>query len=179
MKKFILSIFAIIGLSFVLCNKTYAVDDVVFNIDANSTFPVVICENRQACSDFTYIKFEPVPASAPTNTNNSYFSVPGLYGTRIPTFTTSLFDITSNYINGISLTSFSSYLSSLKITLTDSISSNCPEPTPPDPCVPDENSHYVQAVMDSFWNYHTAFAGSVVALIAIFLVYRLLKGRLR
>ena len=38
---------------------------------------------------------------------------------------------------------------------------------------------YSNLVVDSFWQYHTAFAGSVVALIAIFLVYRLLKGRLR
>ena len=38
---------------------------------------------------------------------------------------------------------------------------------------------YSQLVVDSFWQYHTAFAGAVVAIIAIFLVYRLIKGRLR
>lgn len=38
---------------------------------------------------------------------------------------------------------------------------------------------FVDTIMDSFWQYHVAFAAAIVPLIAIFLVYRLLKGRLR
>lgn len=68
------------------------------------------------------------------------------------------------------------FSSNVTFTLMESLPSNTPDCPP---CIQDENSHYVQVVMDSFWNYHTAFAGSVVALIVIFLVYRLIKGRLR
>lgn len=45
--------------------------------------------------------------------------------------------------------------------------------------VPSDLPPYSQLVVDSFWQYHTAFAGAIVAIIAIFLVYRLIKGRLR
>lgn len=38
---------------------------------------------------------------------------------------------------------------------------------------------FVQIIIDAFWQYHVYFAGAVVSLIAIFLVYRLLRGRLR
>lgn len=38
---------------------------------------------------------------------------------------------------------------------------------------------YVNVVIEAFWQYHIAFAQCAAALIAIFLVYRLLKGRLK
>ena len=50
--------------------------------------------------------------------------------------------------------------------------------------VPQENittelAPYSDLVVDSFWQYHKAFASAVAAIIVIFLVYRLLKSRLK
>lgn len=42
-----------------------------------------------------------------------------------------------------------------------------------------ELTPYSNLVVDSFWQYHKAFAGAVAGIIVIFLVYRLLKGRLK
>ena len=42
-----------------------------------------------------------------------------------------------------------------------------------------EDSRFMGVVIDSFWQYHVAFASACVGIIVIFLVYRLIKGRLR
>ena len=55
-----------------------------------------------------------------------------------------------------------------------------PEPCPePEPCPDCETPPFVQIVVDAFWKYHVAFAAAVPAILVIFLVYRLIKGRLR
>lgn len=43
----------------------------------------------------------------------------------------------------------------------------------------EENSQFMGVVIDSFWQYHVAFASASVGIIVIFLVYRIIKGRLR
>ena len=43
----------------------------------------------------------------------------------------------------------------------------------------EENSQFMGIVIDSFWQYHVAFASAIVGIIAIFLVYRIIKGRIR
>lgn len=42
-----------------------------------------------------------------------------------------------------------------------------------------EDSRFMGIVIDSFWQYHVAFASACVGIIVIFLVYRIIKGRLR
>lgn len=184
MKKLLFVLFAFFGIGLFLQNNTYADSpDFVFNIDSNSTFPLTLCSNPATndypvCHSYTFIKVEPVYAVTPTTPNNSYFSISGLYGTRVPTFVDSYYEI-NNFVTGLSISSWSSNLSSLKITFTNSISSACPEPPEPDCPDPEENSQYMNVVLDSFWKYQKAFAGAVVAIIVIFIVYRLIKGILR
>ena len=180
MKRAILVIITILCFGIFAYNNTYAVEDVVYNIDSNSTFPFSICEptGDVICSNYSFVKVEPTPAVTPSNANNSYFLLSGFYGTRVPTFTTSLFGI-GQYTPSISVSSWNSNLSSLKITLTNSVNTTCPEPPAPDCPDPSENSQFINVVLDAFWKYHTVFAGAVASLIAIFVVYRIIKGMLR
>lgn len=184
MKRFIIALMFIICFSIFSFKNTYALDDFVFDIDSTDTFPLTLCGNPASndypsCFDYSYVKFEPVNnVSGSLSVNNSVFTVSGLYGTRIPNFTTSLYSLTP--VSGLTMQSFPSYLTSLKVTFTNSVSScNCPEVEEPDCPDPEENSAFINVVLDAFWKYQKAFAGAIVAIIVIFIVYRLIKGVLR
>lgn len=160
--------------------------DVVYTLNA-STNPGVFCGGNSGvtCSDYSYLMID-------SNFIQSDFSNPGV-AINLALYA-SFSNVTTQYNQGIgfsrhivfSLSDISKLESwwvgstnvfpqdwEVKLTLTNDFE-NCPTPEPcPDPV---EAPYFVQLVIDAFWKYHVAFAGGAVAILAIFLFYRLVKG---
>lgn len=106
--------------SFIITDNTFAVNDVVYTTSyGDSQFYVCGGDSSVVCSDYSYLIFEPVPAS------NNYQAI-SFMGTniRIPTFATTFLSIPSS----LSSLSFQSgvNISSITITLTTSLPSSTP-----------------------------------------------------
>lgn len=202
MKKLVILLFTILCFSFVIVKNTYALSDITVtftNESSSASGGAQIfgssLESYEQYTEYPYLVVEISPTRT-INVSGTNVAQPfGYFRTDCQTYLIPYAGKAFYYLSHNSSTcrsnipvwngamNFASLLGdgeTLSFTLTQNVPNcNCPDPLPPEPCVHDENSHYVQVVMDSFWNYHTAFAGSVVALIAIFLVYRIIKGRLR
>lgn len=119
---FFLAFFLVLFCSFFLnTHNSFAVSDVTYNITSSDTFPYYICytsgQGTPVCSDYKYIIFNPVYSTTPTSAINTYFTVAGLYGARILTFTPTIIELKSP-VTTINFPSFSPYLSSVEVTLT-------------------------------------------------------------
>ena len=103
---------------------------------------------------------------------------------NIPVGSMIIYSLSSEYY---SLTSVNINTSNTTVVISDHIPDSliptpepCPEPEPQEPCEdPEENSQFIKVVIDAFWKYHQVFAGCVAALIAIFVLYRIIKGAFR
>lgn len=178
MKRAILAIITILCFGIFAYNNTYAVDDVVYNLDTQTSVPFYICNDDNAssphCSDYDYIV---ISADNAFNGNAYETLIGGTGNFRIPVFGYAVIQIKDSFSSyGLF---FNSIGHSFRLTLTNTIQGDCPEPPAPDCPDPSENSQFINVVLDAFWKYHTVFAGAVASLIAIFVVYRIIKGMLR
>ena len=107
--------------SFIITNNTFALNDVVYTSSyGDPQFYICGGDSSVVCSDYSYIIFDPVPAS------NNYQAI-SFMGTniRIPSFTSTFISLPSSLSSlpfqvGVNI-------SSITITLTDSLpSSNSP-----------------------------------------------------
>lgn len=200
LKKILLSCFAIFALTFLLSSNSYAVSDLVKTYD--NSFPYssdVICSD--SCSSYKYLYVE---SNLPYNGSSPYLSAS--YGGITSAFQLRALPVLYNFESYTGSDSFS-YLEMKSInnipsgvTITVTLSENNPAGgvTPEGSLsitsngtydvtnyasavvnIDSELPPYSELVVDSFWQYHTAFGGAVVAIIAIFLVYRVIRGRLR
>lgn len=186
MKRFILIIFSIIGISLFFNSDTFAVSDISVTYNSSvSQWSNVFPSCVDSClDDYSYlsVKF-----------NNPDFSVGSLRlymrfdgsnnrnliistGSSSSVYSLSYNGSANNYLQFGQTIDFSQF-GSVTFTLSDHFGQPCPDC--PDCEDPEENSRFIQVVLDAFWKYHIAFAGVAAALIAIFLIYRVLKGLLR
>ena len=186
MKKILLVLFFIFGLGLLFSHNSYAdVSDYTYNWSWSNHPSYILCggDSGRSCSDYTYVIFNP---SGTCSDNLPSFYVYGLGSSSVNNMVSPCSQVIAPIGGSILRLTGGQYLESrysgdISITLTNSISScNCPEPEPQEPCDdPEENSRFIQVVIDAFWKYHIAFAGCAAALIAIFVLYRIIKGLLR
>lgn len=198
MKKFILALFGVLPLGImVLSQDVSAVSD--YSVVQTQNVQFYVCDDSSTtiphCSDYSYLSIENTgdPYSQ-TSTgpiiNNSlygglgvsghiYLSLSGVNSIRVNGFQTPagiVGDINVTY----TLTSSVGITPTGSLTITSNGTFNVSSYAEAIIDVPYYDSPpFVQIVIDAFWQYHTYFAGAVVSLIAIFLVYRLIRGRLR
>lgn len=181
MKKLFLALVFVFGFTLVSVSDTFAVSDYSTTVDWDNVSASVLCGSNSGrdCSNYSYVKVE---SSGTCLGGGAGLYVSGFVSSGniiFPACTESIFPIPSDS-SVISLTGgrnlANNYTGSVIITLTDDIC-HCPIPEPcPDP---EENSRFIQVVIDAFWKYHIGFAGAAAAILAIFFVYRIIKGRLR
>lgn len=162
-------------------SNTYAISDYNLTWSFDSHPQTLLCggESGRSCSDYSYVIFHP--------TGTCTDGLPAFYVNGLGSFSgNSMVSPCSDIIAPINSSALrltggvyldTRYSGNIEITLTDSLSEPCPEPPPCED--PEENSTYIKVVLDAFWKYHTVFAGCVASIIAIFVVYRIIKGMLR
>lgn len=196
MKKFLFGLLFVLTFGLFSFSDTFALDDVSKTFTVSSTY-----ESNEIFSDaltrqYQYLIVTFSNPTAVTSNSNHYptgniefvYNRTRYYLDKSSALTLySLPLINTNYINikGVywnEAMNFATYLSDtdLTFTLTNNLpgyGTGCPQP---EPCEdPEENSRYINVVIDAFWKYHIAFAGAAAGILAIFFVYRIIKGRLR
>jgi len=183
MKKFLAIIISILTLSFIsLPAFADSPADIVYVIDSsNESTSYTLCDNSGSvsCSGYNYVFID----YNFTTTTNTYFNLAidnisnRVYWPKVQYNQVYSLNNPSKVGYGVAQTGLQS---GQTITITLSASQGCPACPTPEPCPePVDAPYFVQLVIDAFWKYHIAFAGGAVAILAIFLVYRVIKGRLR
>lgn len=172
-----------IGLYFV--KNASAISDYTFTIDQTTTTSTLICsndtsDNKPLCSDYQYLKIDVNSFSQGELALQARFQSPATFfafSSVNTSFSSVVYSLNSLYKIRVGGSSNLPSSYTIKLTFSENPFSDCPEPEPCPVC--SDSSAFIQIIIDAFWKYHIAFAGIVVPLIAIFLVYRLLKGRLK
>ena len=191
MKKFLAIIISILTLSFIsLPAFADSPADISITLSPSTTGSVYICggTSDNSCDGYNYLivninSGSSVRSYDSTITANFYDSSLGtIVNGRIsasPLSDSLVLSLASSDMTSLYFTK-PAWLSDGSVSIVLSTSQGCPACPTPEPCPePVDAPYFVQLVIDAFWKYHTAFAGGAVAILAIFLVYRVIKGRLR
>lgn len=162
--------------------------DISTSINASNNNNVYLCgdpnnSNSPSCSVYSYLTISVTGADPDVQGTYTarlkYNNGDVFYG--ISSRNTVIRVVLPGSVQYIYTNNWSSYFSSLPnavVTFTLSASDGCTCPSCPvcDDCT---FPPFIQAIIDVFWDYHRAFSGAVAGIIVIFLVYRLIKSRVR
>lgn len=189
MKKLSVIILTILCLTLSLVPSVYAdeVQDVSFTYTEADTSVHYLCGGTTgvSCSGYQYI-FLNFVGSDTDNTQRTLRYTMGTdvgYMTGIGVTPSSVYTLPSSfnelnivwYGSGNFFTSFPN----ATVTVTLSASKGCPACPSCPACEDCTRPPFVKMVIDSFWQYHVAIASTLPAILGIFFVYRLIKGRIR
>lgn len=205
MKKIgvILSILTVLTLSFITNNNVSAVSDLVYTIDnspSNNTTSLSLCNNN--CSDYDYLYIEVLDSSflAAYNPSISVFAGDSTSGFNFrPVINHKILcEIPSNAVSYTLNVNYSNISSgSYKVVFTndnpfatgvtpegtlDVVANGTYDVTNYASVNVDVDSSlppFVNIVIDAFWKYHVAFAAAIPAILAIFFIFRFIKGRVK
>lgn len=197
MKNLLLALVFVFGFGFLLSNDSYATDytytfDSVGN-DVNMCTNEINNTSLPQCNTIKMVNISvsPIPSDVisirpavivgnDSNCSSSgslttYFQFNKSFSTVSHTGLVNFCGI--RFGSSYSWNNLSNYTFTFVLSTDVKYESSCPEPEPcPDP---EENSRFIQVVIDAFWKYHIGFASAAAAILAIFFVYRIIKGRLR
>ena len=185
MKKITAILLAILCFSLCFVTPSYAegVQDIVYVVNAqNASTSHDLCYGS-ACDGYNYLFID----FSDTANGLYYFTMTfNVNGTRYYApydLLSGVYSLPStrqriNYGAG-NIGNYFSAFPNATITLTLSENKGCPScPSCPE-CEDCTRPPFIQMVIDSFWQYHVAIAATLPAILGIFFVYRLIKGRLR
>lgn len=206
-KKLLFTLLAIFGFTLLFSGESFA-DSPSYTISSDPGTTVYLCSNTPGlttvfsvpCTDYSYLNVELTPTSASRlqlwySTNKNFpldSSVMSTFSIKIPSTLTQI-NLSSGYFvfsDGGSMT-FSlsdTPIGSIVPTGSLSISENGTYDVTnyasavvniPTETVVTDLPPYSALVVDSFWKYHVAIAGGLASIFAIFVVYRIIKSRLR
>lgn len=186
MKKFILAIILVLSLSLTaLPAFADSPADITYTVNSsNYTTDYYLCNNSASCSGYNYLIVDWPSAQA-----SQYFNF---------SLSTGSLRVTSNqittqfiyYLDNVTTVKFSGSSGTLAsyfggsgvpdIQIKLSASQGCPSCPTPEPCPdPVEAPYFVQLVIDAFWKYHIYFAGVLVSIIVLIIVFKFIRKAIK